>query len=65
MSTGEVHEFNTITLATGFHSVTGALKVLDIQGTQGMLRDEWEHALLTHLGIGVSWFPNSFTIHGP
>lgn len=65
MTNGDVHEFDIIALATGFDSVTGGLKAMNIRGTKGLLRDRWENGLWTHLGMCVSTFPNFFMIYGP
>jgi cation diffusion facilitator CzcD-associated flavoprotein CzcO len=62
---GVVHELDIIALATGFDSVTGGLKDMNIRGTQGLLREKWETGIWTHLGMAVSKFPNFFMIYGP
>lgn len=62
---GVTHEFDIIALATGFDSVTGGLKAIDIQGTNGLLREKWERGVWTHLGMTISSFPNLFMIYGP
>lgn len=63
---GVVHEFDVIALATGFDSVTGGLKDIDLRGTKGeLLRDKWEKATWTYLGMTVSSFPNFFFLYGP
>lgn len=62
---GVLHEFDTIALATGFDSVTGGLKAMNIQGTEGLLRHKWEKSIWTHLGMTISSFPNFFMIYGP
>lgn len=64
-SDGVIHELDVIALATGFDSVTGGLKAMQIQGTKGLLRDKWEDGILTHLGISISSFPNFFMVYGP
>ncbi|KAL5118639.1 hypothetical protein ACEQ8H_003490 [Pleosporales sp. CAS-2024a] len=62
---GVVHHFDTIALATGFDTVTGGLNAINIQGTQGLLRDKWAKGVWTHLGMTVSSFPNFFMLYGP
>ncbi|EAT80284.1 hypothetical protein HBH56_096900 [Parastagonospora nodorum] len=62
---GTLHEFDTIALATGFDSVTGGLKAINIRGTEGLLKDKWEKGIWTHLGMTVSSFPNFFIVYGP
>ena len=46
--------------------MTGALTSLDIIGRKGIiLRDQWNQGAKSYLGLGVSNFPNLFTITGP
>ena len=60
------YEIDTLILATGFDAMTGALTSLDIVGRNGIvLRDQWEKGAKSYLGLGVSNFPNLFTITGP
>ena len=62
----EVHELDTLVLATGFDAMTGALAAIDIRGRDGLaLRDAWSAGPRTYLGLGVVGFPNLFTISGP
>jgi cation diffusion facilitator CzcD-associated flavoprotein CzcO len=52
---GVVHEFDVIALATGFDSVSGGLKDIDIRGSKGdLLRDKWENGIYTNLGLTAS-----------
>ena len=63
---GTVHEFDIIALATGFDSVSGGLKDIDICGSKGeLLRDKWENGIFTNLGMTSSSFPNFFFLYGP
>jgi cation diffusion facilitator CzcD-associated flavoprotein CzcO len=65
-SDGNVHEFDIIALATGFDSVTGGLKDIDIQGAEGkLLRDKWGEGTWTYLGMATNSFPNFFFLYGP
>ncbi|MFT5740638.1 MAG: cyclohexanone monooxygenase [Gammaproteobacteria bacterium] len=60
------YQFDAIVFATGFDAMTGALKQVDIRGKDGQtLREKWAHGPITYLGLGVSGFPNLFTITGP
>jgi cyclohexanone monooxygenase len=46
--------------------MTGALLGIDPRGRDGMvLSDKWSEGPKTFLGLGVSGFPNLFTITGP
>ena len=65
MADGNIHKLDIVALATGFDSVTGDLKAIDIRVTKHLPRDNWKKGLWTHLGMAVSTFPNAFIIHGP
>ena len=60
------YEIDTLILATGFDAMTGALTNIDITGREDIkLKDQWEEGAKSYLGIGISNFPNLFTITGP
>ncbi len=60
------YEVDAIVFATGFDAMTGALLAIDITGAAGRsLRDAWAEGPRTYLGIGITGFPNLFTITGP
>jgi cyclohexanone monooxygenase len=60
------YDIDTLILATGFDAMTGALTSLDIVGRNGIiLRDQWKQGAKSYLGLGISNFPNLFTITGP
>ncbi|MEQ5871547.1 NAD(P)/FAD-dependent oxidoreductase [Sagittula sp. NFXS13] len=62
----EAFEFDTIIYATGYDSMTGALTRIDIRGADGLtLKEAWKDGAHTYLGLGVSGFPNLFTVTGP
>ncbi|KAK8016597.1 hypothetical protein PG993_014786 [Apiospora rasikravindrae] len=59
-------EFDYIICATGFDSITGSLKQIDIRGPSGQsLQEHWKNATYTHMGLSVSGFPNMFFSYGP
>lgn len=58
-------ELDMIVFATGFDAVTGTLRRLDIRGTEGTLRQKWDHSPDSWLGVMVHGFPNLFTVTGP
>ena len=63
---GQEHEVDAIVFATGFDAMTGTLLRIDISGADGLLlRDAWEEGPRSYLGLGISGFPNLFTITGP
>lgn len=64
LANGEQHEFDTLVLATGFDSFTGAFTKMDIRGRDGLLlRDVWqEHGPKTSLGLASAGFPNMLVV---
>ncbi len=63
---GREHEVDAVVFATGFDAMTGTLLRIDIRGADGLsLRDAWEEGPRSYLGLGISGFPNLFTITGP
>lgn len=60
------YDVDVLVLATGFDAVTGTLRRLDIRGRGGAtLRDVWDEAPVSYLGVAVAGFPNLFTVTGP
>ena len=63
---GREHEVDAIVFATGFDAMTGTLLRIDIRNGDGLsLRDAWDEGPRSYLGLGISGFPNLFTITGP
>ncbi len=63
---GDEFEVDILVLATGFDAVTGALKRIDIRGTDALrLQDKWADGPKSYLGLGIAGFPNLFTVTGP
>lgn len=58
-------DLDMIVLATGFDAVTGTLRRIDIRGTEGTLKEKWDHAPDSWFGVMVHGFPNLFTVTGP
>jgi cyclohexanone monooxygenase len=57
---------DAIVFATGFDAMTGALREIDVQTSDGaILREHWAGGPLTYLGLMVSGFPNMFIVTGP
>lgn len=57
---------DVIVLATGFDAMTGALKAIRIEGRNGVvLKEKWDEAARTFLGMVVAGFPNMFMVNGP
>lgn len=61
---GVVHDFDTIVLATGFDSFTGAFTKIDITGRDGMkLAERWsQEGPKTVYGFGTHGFPNMLMV---
>ena len=67
-TTEKEYPLDIIVFATGYDAMTGTLLKLDIRGRDGLsLKDKWEDGakVETYLGLGLSGFPNFFTITGP
>jgi cation diffusion facilitator CzcD-associated flavoprotein CzcO len=63
---GVEHELDDLVYATGYDAMTGPLLGIDIRGREGRtLRETWADGPRSYLGIGVSGFPNLFTLTGP
>lgn len=63
---GHIYEVDTIVYATGFDAMTGSFTRVDIRGRQGRkLTDDWAEGPRSYLGLGVTGYPNLFTITGP
>ena len=66
MAGKEEYLVDSLILATGFDAITGALTRIDIRGRKGIsLKDQWKDGAKSYLGLGISNFPNLFTITGP
>ena len=65
-TTEKQYDLDIIVLATGFQAYTGAQESLPIRGRNGqLLRDKWEEASSSIMGVFVADFPNMFMITGP
>ena len=63
---GKLHEADIIAIATGFDSVTGGMKEIEITGLDGeRLNDKWKNGTYTYLGMTVANFPNMMFTYGP
>ncbi|XP_021967366.2 baeyer-Villiger monooxygenase [Folsomia candida] len=60
-------EVDIIVLATGFDSLTGSIKSMDIRNGKGeSLRDMWKrNGTSTYLGLTTAGFPNLWYMYGP
>ena len=60
------YSIDSLILATGFDAMTGALTRIDIRGRKGIsLKEQWKNGAKSYLGLGISNFPNLFTVTGP
>lgn len=63
---GETHyDLDILVFATGFHTITGGLNRMNVQGTNGTLRDKWQTQTSTYLGVFAHGFPNMMMVAGP
>jgi cation diffusion facilitator CzcD-associated flavoprotein CzcO len=62
---GKLHEFDVLAIATGFDSVTGGYKHLDVTGLDDSKLVDKMGPVYTYLGMSVSGFPNFFFTYGP
>jgi cyclohexanone monooxygenase len=61
-----VYDLDCIVFATGFDAMTGALRAIDIRGSDGApLTDRWQTGPRAYLGLAVHGFPNLFLVTGP
>ena len=66
LESDKTYEVDTLIMATGFDAITGALTNIDISGRGNVkLKDQWEGGAKSYLGIGITNFPNLFTVTGP
>lgn len=60
------YELDAIVFATGYDAITGALREIEIRGSDGeLLTKKWEAGPKTYLGIMYAGLPNFFIITGP
>jgi len=63
---GQSFELDAIVFATGFDAMTGAMKEIEIEGTDGQsISEKWKDGPQTYLGVMVAGFPNMFMVTGP
>ncbi|MFZ1965700.1 MAG: NAD(P)/FAD-dependent oxidoreductase [Bradyrhizobium sp.] len=63
---GQMHEIDTLVLATGFDAMTGSVAKIDIRSRDGRtLNQKWAAGPKTYLGLMSEGFPNLFIITGP
>jgi cation diffusion facilitator CzcD-associated flavoprotein CzcO len=65
-TSGKEYEVDIVVFATGFDSVTGPFKQIDVRGRSGIsLSEKWKDGSITYLGVSVNDFPNMFFSYGP
>lgn len=64
-TTAAEYDLDTLILATGFDSGTGAVLRIDVQGSSQELKEAWKDGPTTYLGVMTHGFPNMFMIAGP
>lgn len=62
---GELHEFDVIILATGFHA-DSFMRPMTVTGENGVTLDElWKDDFLNYKSVAIPHMPNLFTVNGP
>ncbi len=65
-SSGAEYEVDVLIFATGFDSVDGNLKKINIYGRDGLLmNDHWKDGATSYMGTTIANFPNLLTSTGP
>jgi acetone monooxygenase len=65
-ASGRHHDLDVIVYATGFEAGVGAIRRIDIRGRGGVsLREQWDKAVTTTVGMQVHGFPNLFMTMAP
>ncbi|KAL4756944.1 bifunctional monooxygenase/methyltransferase psoF [Aspergillus foveolatus] len=65
-ASGAEYELDMIILALGFDTGTGAMNMIDIQGSENRsLRESWTQRLETYAGVLVHGYLNMFIVCGP
>ena len=65
-ASGRHHALDIIVYATGFEAGVGAIRRIDIRGRDGVsLREQWDKAVTTTVGMQVHGFPNLFMTMAP
>ncbi len=65
-TTAQHYDLDVIIYATGFDAISGAFDHIDIRGTGGQkLKEKWDTAVSTYLGMLVHGFPNMLIPAGP
>lgn len=60
------YDLDVIIYATGFDTIVGALKRVEIRGVGGvLLKEKWKAGPQTYLGVQSAGFPNLFILVGP
>lgn len=62
----KLREFDIVALATGFDSITGGIRDIELRGVDGQtLSEKWKDGTYTYLGMTTPGFPNFFFTYGP
>eukprot|EP00746_Dinoflagellata_sp_MGD_P149057 gnl/MRDRNA2_/MRDRNA2_81151_c0_seq4.p1 gnl/MRDRNA2_/MRDRNA2_81151_c0~~gnl/MRDRNA2_/MRDRNA2_81151_c0_seq4.p1 ORF type:complete len:527 (+),score=88.67 gnl/MRDRNA2_/MRDRNA2_81151_c0_seq4:93-1673(+) len=65
-SNGTEYKVDAIVFAIGYDSMVGAILNIDITGDAGQtMQQHWSDGPSCYMGLGMSGFPNLFTITGP
>jgi cation diffusion facilitator CzcD-associated flavoprotein CzcO len=63
---GRVHELDVLAYATGFDTIVGSFKDLEVRGANGLeLQAHWKDEATSYMGVATAHFPNFFMVPGP
>lgn len=63
---GKEYELDVLAFATGFDTIVGSFKDVEIEGLNGVeLKQHWKDEATSFMGIATSNFPNFFMVPGP
>jgi len=66
LTDGTEHHLDVLILATGFGGIMNAIKEIDVRGPSGVsIREKWDKAVSSYLGIASVGYPNLFFPCGP
>jgi cation diffusion facilitator CzcD-associated flavoprotein CzcO len=63
---GQEHELDILAHATGFDTIIGSFKDIEIRGLNGLeLQHHWKDEATSYMGVATANFPNFFMVPGP
>lgn len=63
---GQEHQLDVLAFATGFETIVGSFKDVEIRGLNGVeLQQHWKDEATSYMGVATANFPNFFMVPGP